>query len=46
MAAKYILAVLACVFAAAGLLARPHSRTYLLVSGVFAGVSLWLFVRT
>jgi len=45
MSAKYILAVLACVFLVVGVLGRPGSRTYLLVSAIFAVVSLWLFAR-
>jgi hypothetical protein len=47
MAAKYILATLACVFLTAAALGsarrRPQSRTWLLVGGIFAAVSLWLF---
>jgi hypothetical protein len=51
MAAKYILAVLAVVFLAAALLRlsrgggipHPQTRTWLLVSGIFASVSTWLF---
>jgi hypothetical protein len=49
MAAKYILATLACVFLIAGAVGmaragrRPQSRTWLLVGGIFAAVSLWLF---
>ena len=45
MAAKYILATLACVFLIAGAVGkrRPQSRTWLLVGGIFATVSLWLF---
>jgi uncharacterized membrane protein len=49
MAAKYILAALACVFLTAGALGRaratprPQTRTWLLVGGIFAAVSLFLF---
>jgi hypothetical protein len=49
MLAKYILAALACVFLVAGALAiarpqrRIQGRTWLLVGGIFAAVSLWLF---
>lgn len=53
VAAKYILAALSAVFLAMGALgvARaggrvgPQHRTWLLVGGVFAGVSAWLFFR-
>jgi len=45
MPAKYIIATLACVFVIAGILARPQSRAWLLVGGIFAAVSLWLFSR-
>lgn len=51
MLAKYILAVLAAVFLIAGTLRRvsgdagPQSRTWLLIGGIFALVSLWLFTR-
>ena len=52
MAAKYILAALACVFLVAGTFRRltggsvPQSRTWLLVGAIFAAVSLWLFSRS
>jgi hypothetical protein len=51
MLAKYILAVLAAVFLIAATLRRvsgdggPQSRTWLLIGGIFALVSLWLFTR-
>jgi len=50
MLAKYILAVMAGVFLIAAAIRRarhgpgPQSRTWLLVGGIFAVVSLWLFV--
>lgn len=51
MAAKYILAVGAAVFLAAGLkrlshgggVRHPQTKTWLLVSVIFAAVSAWLF---
>jgi uncharacterized BrkB/YihY/UPF0761 family membrane protein len=49
MAAKYILATLACVFLIAGRIGltlperRPQSRTWLLIGAIFAAVSFWLF---
>jgi RsiW-degrading membrane proteinase PrsW (M82 family) len=47
MAAKYILAILACAFLIAGAIARrdrrPQSRTWLLIGAFFAAVSFWLF---
>ena len=51
MAAKYILAVLAVVFLVAALLrlsrgggiSHPQTKTWLLISGIFAVVSAWLF---
>jgi uncharacterized membrane protein HdeD (DUF308 family) len=53
VAAKYILAVLAVAFLAAGVrrLARnggkrhPQGQTWLLIAGIFAVVSAWLFYR-
>ena len=53
MAAKYILAALACVFLIAGVLRlgrdggkqHPQSRTWLLIGGIFGIVSAWLFSR-
>ncbi len=53
MAAKYILAVAAVVFLAAGALrrgghapaARAQSHTWLLIGVIFAIVSVWLFWR-
>jgi hypothetical protein len=51
MSTKYILAVLAFIFLTAGasrLLApgrSAQSRTWLLIGGIFAAVSLWLFTR-
>ena len=53
MAAKYILAVLACAFLIAGGLrlgrdggrTHPQSRTWLLIGGIFGVVSAWLFAR-
>lgn len=52
MAAKYILATLACVFLIAGAIGhrrrerRPQSRTWLLIGAIFAAVSFWLFVTS
>jgi pheromone shutdown protein TraB len=52
MAAKYILSVLAAAFLIAALLrlsrgggsiAHPQTKTWLLISGIFAAVSAWLF---
>jgi hypothetical protein len=51
MAAKYILAVLACAFLIAGFVrlgrdggrAHPQSRTWLLIGVIFGVVSAWLF---
>ena len=49
MAAKYILATLACAFLAAavwGLASgrpRPQSRTWLIIAAIFGTVSFWLF---
>ena len=49
--AQYILAMLGCAFLIAAAIRRarhgpgPQSRTWLLVGGIFAAVSLWLFVR-
>jgi uncharacterized membrane protein HdeD (DUF308 family) len=53
VAARYILASLACAFLVAAIwrVARdrgrlhPQSRTWLLISGIFALVSGWLFAR-
>jgi DMSO reductase anchor subunit len=48
MAAKYILAVLACVFLLAALTRASHGpqrRTWLLIAAIFGLVSLWLFAR-
>ena len=53
MAAKYILALLSVAFLVAGALRlsrdagklHPQSRTWLLVGGIFAVVSSWLFAR-
>jgi hypothetical protein len=52
VAAKYILAVLACAFLTAGGLhlgrdggkQHPQSRTWLLVGAIFGIVSAWLFL--
>ena len=54
MAAKYILAVLAAAFLVASLLrlsrgggvGHPQTKTWLLVSVIFAAVSAWLFWET
>lgn len=51
MAARFIFAALSCIFLAAALwrIARdgfklaPSSRTWLLVSAIFAAVSAWLW---
>ena len=49
VAAKYILAALAAVFLALGVVrltgvaAQSSSRTWLLVGAIFAAVSAWLF---
>jgi uncharacterized membrane protein HdeD (DUF308 family) len=53
MAAKYILAGLAVVFLVAGALRlardggkrHPQSQTWLMIAGIFALVSAWLFYR-
>jgi len=51
MLAKYILAGLGCAFLIAAAIRRlrhgpgPQARTWLLVGGIFAVVSLWLFTR-
>jgi len=53
VAAKYILAVLAAGFFVAGLTRlmrdggtlHPQSRTWLLIAGIFAVVSAWLWLR-
>lgn len=48
MAAKYIFALLAGIFLIASVLRGrpgPQRRTWLLVGGIFALVSLWLFSR-
>jgi pheromone shutdown protein TraB len=54
MATKYIFAVLSAAFLAAALLRRsrgggaishPQTRTWLLISGIFAAVSAWLFFQ-
>ena len=53
MAANYILAALAVVFLVAALMrvsrgggiAHPQTRTWLLISVIFAAVSAWLFSR-
>jgi hypothetical protein len=53
MSAKYILAALAVVFLAASLIrvsrgggaSHPQTRTWLLISVIFAAVSGWLFSR-
>ena len=50
MAAKYILAALAVLFAvlalARGGVSRPQARAWLLVAGIFGAVSAWLFYAT
>jgi uncharacterized membrane protein HdeD (DUF308 family) len=52
VAAKYILAVLAVGFLVAGLTRlmrgtqHPQSRTWLLIAGIFAVVSTWLWLRS
>ncbi len=54
MAAKYILATLAVVFLVAALvrlsrgggIGHPQTKTWLLVSVIFAAVSAWLFAQT
>jgi drug/metabolite transporter superfamily protein YnfA len=49
LAAKYILGVLAAIFLASGALTtardrtNSRGRTWLIVGGVFALVSVWLF---
>jgi hypothetical protein len=51
MAAKYILAVVAAVFLVAALkrlsrgggIRHPQTKTWLLISVIFAAVSVWLF---
>jgi hypothetical protein len=51
MAAKYVLAVLACVFLIAagsrvardGSVRHPQARTWLTIACIFGGVSAWLF---
>ena len=52
MFAKYVLAGLSVVFLAAALrkaagagVAHPQVRTWLLIAGIFAAVSIWLFGR-
>jgi hypothetical protein len=51
MAAKYILAALACAFLVAATLGltsgrpRPQTGTWLLVAAIFGLVSFWLFSR-
>ena len=53
MAAKYIFAVLALAFLAAALIrlsrggriSHPQTKTWLLISGIFAAVSAWLFYQ-
>ena len=52
MNAKYILAVVAVLFAAAAARRfardgewRPQTRTWLLVSMIFGAVTAWLFTR-
>ena len=51
MAAKYILAALGALFLIAAAIGvatgrpRPQTRTWLLVGGIFAIVSIWLFSR-
>ena len=53
MAAKYILAILAVAFLAAALMrlsrgggvGHPQTKTWLIVSVIFAVVSAWLFSR-
>jgi len=53
VATKFILAALSAVFLAMGALGvvraggrlGPKHRTWLLVGGIFAGVSAWLFFR-
>jgi hypothetical protein len=52
--ARYILAALAVVFLAAALvrfsrgggISHPQTKTWLLVSVIFAAVSAWLFARS
>jgi hypothetical protein len=54
VAAKYILAVLACAFLIAGAIAlargsaqrRLQSRTWLIIGIIFAAVSGWLWFQT
>ena len=50
MAAKYILATLAVLFAvlalARGGFARPQARTWLMIAVIFGAVSAWLFYAT
>jgi hypothetical protein len=51
MAAKYILAVLSIAFLVASMRSytrtgnwrHPQTRTWLLISAIFGGVSIWLF---
>jgi hypothetical protein len=47
VAAKYIFAILAAGFLGAGIvrggLSRSQSRTWLLVGGIFAAISGWLW---
>jgi hypothetical protein len=48
MAAKYILAAVALILVIAAAtrgFSGPQARTWLLVAGIFAVVSGWLFVR-
>jgi DMSO reductase anchor subunit len=48
MAAKYILATLACVFLLAALTRTRNpgqTRTWLLIAAIFGLISFWLFSR-
>jgi NO-binding membrane sensor protein with MHYT domain len=53
MAAKYILAALAVIFFVLAARQRrrtrdrrdPRYRTWILISGIFGGVSVWLFTH-
>lgn len=53
MAAKYILAVLSLIFLVLAVRQRsrtrnrqdPKYRTWVLISGIFGGVSAWLFIH-
>ena len=48
MAAKYILAALAVLFAIMGATRgprHPQGRTWLLIAAIFGTVSIWLFAK-